>query len=370
MFRLPIVRLTVVALYMSTWSGATLAEEKAPKSSLFPLNDGTSAEEGGEPEFEPIVIETDEKTDLTATPVVTPIPNPTVTPKVAPPAPRTRPPAAVPMVVKPPVAPQTQPPAVAEKPRKPVRNERPTPEAKEEPFVPNNLTPEEIKQGFVLLFDGRSLDGWSNSGNWVLDGDALFRETDGGGLTYNGQGLANDFELRFEWRVPRGGNSGILYRPGHYEYQVLDDRRHPEGRNPRTSAGSLFACMAPSKNVTRPAGQWNSGRIVCKGNVIQHWLNGEKVVDFDYSEEKWRPNVRRLLLRGTMLAARGTKVHLQDHGDSVWYRSLRYRELLREDDIDHRTVTPARIPANVLEEEFDELQKLHDRRQEGRRPNH
>ena len=88
--------------------------------------------------------------------------------------------------------------------------------------------------------------------------------------------------------------------------------------NPRTSAASLYFCMAPSHDATKPPMQWNTGRVVCKGTVIQHWLNGKKVIDFDYKDEQFAFNVDLLKKRGGDLAARGANLSLQDHGDPVW----------------------------------------------------
>ena len=146
---------------------------------------------------------------------------------------------------------------------------------------PNQLTLGEKKAGFKLLFDGKTLNGWQHSGNWVVKDDAITRTDRGGSLTYKTSKVPDDFELRFQWRVAQGSNSGVYYRPGQYEYQILDNKVHVDGKNPRTSAASLYFCMAPSDDATRPVGQWNQGRVICKGSVIQHWLNGKIVISFD-----------------------------------------------------------------------------------------
>ena len=101
----------------------------------------------------------------------------------------------------------------------------------------------------------------------------------------------------------------------------------------------------------KPVGQWNEGRIVCQGTVIQHWLNGTKVIDFDYTDPRWEFNVTMLKKRGGDLAARGAHLSLQDHGDPVWYRRIRLRKLSDSDDIGHSDVKPAEIPADVLKKE-------------------
>jgi hypothetical protein len=189
------------------------------------------------------------------------------------------------------------------------------------------LSSEEKQAGFKLLFNGKDFDGWEGGKNWVVKDGALERVSGGGGLTYKKEKVPDDFELRFEWKVGEGSNSGVYYRPGQYEYQILDNKKHPDGKDPRTSAASLYFCAAPAKDLTKPAGHWNEGRIVCRGSVIEHWLNGSKVVDFDYSKPENQEAVERLKKRGGDVHARGAYLHLQDHGDPVWYRNLRWRKI-------------------------------------------
>ncbi len=227
---------------------------------------------------------------------------------------------------------------------------------------PNALTDEERQAGFELLFNGRDLEGWQHKGNWTVEDGAITRTGRGGSLTYRVKKVPDDFELRFQWKVAEGSNSGVYYRPGQYEYQILDNRKHKDGRNPRTSAASLYFCMAPSKDATRPAGQWNTGRIVCKGTVIQHWLNGGKVIGFDYADAKWAANVEMLRQRGADLKARGGSLSLQDHGDPVWYRGIKLRTLGPDATLDRTPVAPQEIPADVLAAERAKLEAILKRR--------
>jgi hypothetical protein len=232
---------------------------------------------------------------------------------------------------------------------------------------PNALTEDEKKAGFELLFDGKGLDGWQQKGNWVVQDGVIFRAERGGGLTYIVKEIPDDFELRFQWKVADGSNSGVYYRPGQYEYQILDNKVHRDGRNPRTSAASLYFCIAPSKDATKPVGQWNCGRIICKGTVVQHWLNGEKVIDLDYSDSKYAADVERLRIRGADLAARGRHLLLQDHGDPVWYRGFKLRELGEEDVLDRTPVEPQAIPDAALKYEQEILDKIQKRRVKGKK---
>ena len=221
--------------------------------------------------------------------------------------------------------------------------------------------------GFVPLSQGDHLTNWKHSGNWKIKSGVIARQGKGGSLVYIGKKIPDDFELRFEWKVNEGSNSGVYYRPTQYEYQILDNEAHPDGRNPRTSAASLYFCVQPSKDMTKPAGEWNTGRIVCKGTIIQHWLNGEKVIHVDYKDPKWAANVDMLRQRGGNLDARGANLSLQDHGDPVWYQNIRLKELKETDVVDMAEVSPAVIPASVLEAEKKKLAGIIKRREDAKK---
>ncbi len=158
-------------------------------------------------------------------------------------------------------------------------------------------------------------------------GDLVTRETYG------------SFEFRFEWKVSPGANSGVMYHVGEEfgasyesgpEYQVVDDAKHPDGKNPKTSAGSLYALIAcnASKSV-QPAGEWNKGRIVVRGNHVEHWLNGMRVVEYDLGSPSLAALVADSKFKAWKSYANQPTGHLclQDHGDEVWYRQLRVRRI-------------------------------------------
>jgi hypothetical protein len=186
------------------------------------------------------------------------------------------------------------------------------------------LAPE---SAFTSLTDGESFRGWNQAGNWIIEDRAFVRARPGGPLVYERLPVPDDFELRFEWKVTKGCNSGLYYRPGQVEYQVLDDANSPYGENPRQSAGSLFFCMAPNRRAAKAYGNWNRGRILCKGTVIEHWLNEARVVSFDYTDPRWANEIDLLRIRGGDLAARGGNFWLQDHGQEVAFRNLRLRSI-------------------------------------------
>lgn len=211
---------------------------------------------------------------------------------------------------------------------------------------------------FESLFDGESFAGWEQKGNWAIQDGAFHRKDKGGDLTWKGKLVPDDFELRFEWKVSKGCNSGVYYRPGQYEYQVLDNVGSPYGENPRQVAASLFFCMAPSKDATRPLGEWNEGRIVCKGTIIQHWLNGEAVVCFDYTDPKWAKEIKLLRIRGANLAARGAFLRLQDHGQDVWFRNLRLRAIPAGEKLTRFPFTPMPVSPAALEKENERVRQM------------
>ena len=120
--------------------------------------------------------------------------------------------------------------------------------------------------------------------------------------------------------------------------------------------------MAPSYDATRPVGEWNEGRIVGKGSIIQHWLNGQKVIDFDYNDPNWAAEVEMLKQRGGDVTARGANLSLQDHGDPVWYRNIRLREIPADEAIEHSDVEPETIPDATLQAEREKLNKILENR--------
>lgn len=206
----------------------------------------------------------------------------------------------------------------------------------------NTLSDAERRAGWTLLFDGRSLADWRGydrddlPDGWAVDDGALARVGPGGDIITRAQYA--DFELVLEWKVGPGGNSGIFYRaeegrPLIYhsapEMQVLDDAGHVDGRDPLTSAGANYALHAAPRGVVRPAGEWNAVRIVVDGNHVEHWLNGVRVVEYDLGSADWAERVASSKFAewpGYGRARRG-HIGLQDHGDPVWFRSIKVREL-------------------------------------------
>jgi hypothetical protein len=198
--------------------------------------------------------------------------------------------------------------------------------------------------GWHLLFDGRTTDGWRGyrqrtmPGGWrVIDG-ALTRVAGAGDIVTREQ--FGDFELALEWKVAPGGNSGIFYRVAEGpeletvwqsgpEFQVLDDAGHRDGARPETSAGACYGLYPVPRGVVRPAREWNDSRILVAGTHVEHWLNGVKVVDYELGSADWEARVRGSKFASLARYGRERRGHiaLQDHGDWVAYRNIRLRAI-------------------------------------------
>ncbi len=251
----------------------------------------------------------------------------------------------------------------------------------------NTLTPDEQKAGWILLFDGKSFEGWVDPNlkrppahAWaVIDGclktvpHATTRED------LMSRSKFRDFEMSFEWKVASGANSGVKYRiqdvilmdhdkmrkgvpfeqqvefeyqnrpskreaagPGGYEeypvafeYQVIDSAHHPDAlRGAKYRAGALYSMSPVTQIADRPAGEWNTSRLKVEGKHVEHWLNGVKVVDTrldapevrESIEKRWKsaPGVLKLFLEQPVAES---PVALQHHEDEAWFRNIKIRPL-------------------------------------------
>ena len=244
----------------------------------------------------------------------------------------------------------------------------------------NTLTPEEKSAGWILLFDGKSMKGWVDPAKhnppgdgWTIEDGCLkskgkprYRED-----LFTTQSFT-DFELVFDWRISPGGNSGIKYRiqdhffvlpakPNEafaarvqrsveqplcrpaggedyvvgFEYQLTDDIGNTDAKSDgRHISGALYDMVPPGANVGRPVGEFNHSRIVLRGNHVEHWLNGTKVVDSSLDspvamaaiEKRWgkTPSVRDMLAKQPK---KDCPISLQNHGDEAWFRDIKIRKL-------------------------------------------
>jgi hypothetical protein len=147
-----------------------------------------------------------------------------------------------------------------------------------------------------------------------------------------------DFELSLEWKIAQNGNSGIFYRGSEDdeaiywsapEMQVLDDAGHPDGRSRLTAAGSDYGLYPAPAGVVRPAGQWNQVRLVVRGQHVEHWLNGVKVVNYELGSPDWEAKVRASKFAPHAHYGRNREgyIGLQEHDSWVAYRNITIRTL-------------------------------------------
>jgi hypothetical protein len=251
----------------------------------------------------------------------------------------------------------------------------------------NTLTAQEKAQGWKLLFDGKSFAGWVDptkksppSDAWSVS-DGTLKTTPHSRMREDllSAEKFRDFELVFDWKVSPKGNSGVKYRiqdsvfldldklpkgvpfeqqveyaygkkftreglaPGGryeeytvgFEYQVIDDAGHLDAlRGGKYQAGALYAMFPASKAAAKPAGEWNTARLLVRGKHVEHWLNGEKVVDTTLDspevraavESRWKkaPSIERLLKEQPVAES---PIVLQHHVDEVWFRNIKIRRI-------------------------------------------
>jgi hypothetical protein len=218
---------------------------------------------------------------------------------------------------------------------------------------PNTLTAQERKEGWKLLFDGKTLNGWRGAyldslparGWEIRDGMLIVQASGGGEAAFGGDIVTIDeyasFELLVDFRLTEGANSGIKYfvteqqpkTPGSakgLEYQILDDVKHPDaklGINGNRTLASLYDILPAKDRKVHPLGEWNHAGIIVRGKQVEHWLNGVKVLSYErggktFLEHKASSKFKDL--KGFGEAAQG-HILLQDHGNQVFYQNIKIR---------------------------------------------
>ena len=202
-------------------------------------------------------------------------------------------------------------------------------------------------QEWTVLFDGKSTDqlrGYKMEGfpdkGWKVEAGALKTMVGGTAVDLITKDKFQNFEFEVEWKTSPGGNSGIIYNvlegPSQTyetgpEMQVLDDEEHPDGKTPKTTAGALYALIAPSANKKlKPVGDWNQARLVIKNKHVEHWLNGVKIVEYEWGSDELKALIAKSKFKDMPFFAKsneGGHVALQYHGQEVWYRNLKIRKL-------------------------------------------
>lgn len=199
------------------------------------------------------------------------------------------------------------------------------------------------KAGWRLLFDGKSTAGWrgyktdSVPAAWQVVGGVLTKAVATGDIMTQDQ--FDDFELRFDWQIAAGGNSGVFYRGTNEfdhiywtgpEYQLLDDAAAPDGRNRLTSAGSAYGLYPAPAGIVKSAGEWNSARIVVRGHHVEHWMNGRKLLEYELLSPDWEAKVAASKFSAWPKYGRVPKGYIGiqgDHDGALSLRNIQIREL-------------------------------------------
>jgi len=213
----------------------------------------------------------------------------------------------------------------------------------------NVLTDSEIADGWELLFDGKDINAnWRGykmenaPTKWLVEDGTIFFNPNASGT--NGDIISreqySEFEFSLEWKVAAASNSGIFYHAvegDEYEFpyetapemQVVDNDRHADGQIIEHQAGDLYDLMSSSVKNVRPVGDWNKVRIVVKGNMVQHWQNGEKIIETTMWDDNWASLIADSKFATWPGFGKSSIGHfaLQDHGDPVWFRNLKVKKL-------------------------------------------
>lgn len=212
----------------------------------------------------------------------------------------------------------------------------------------NGLTSEDIEQGWVLLFDGKTTKGWHTYNRpgivdprWsVQDGELVLAPAPSGvisGADLETEQSFSDFELSLEWKISAGGNSGIMYRvegkgrshpwEAGPEYQLIDNKAAEDP--PIHQAGSVWDLYAPARDVTRQVGEFNKTRIIVKDNLVEHWLNEVRILSYQLGSQDFEERRAKSVYRefSTFGSLREGTIVLQDEGRLMRFRNVRIRPL-------------------------------------------
>ncbi len=203
------------------------------------------------------------------------------------------------------------------------------------------------KGKWVSLFDGKSTKGWhtwntTEVKGWSVENGLLTTKGKSGDLLTDKE--YESYILEFEFRVAPKGNSGLIYKviedpsdkslfapyASGPEFQIIDDVNYPEKIQDKQKTGANYDVNPPKDlTATKPAGEWNKGKLVINKDHIEHWINGKKVVEYEYGSDIWKNDVAGSKFAKWPYAkahAKG-KIALQDHGDQIWFRTIRIKEL-------------------------------------------
>lgn len=212
----------------------------------------------------------------------------------------------------------------------------------------NKLSPKEISEGYQLLFDGKTLNGWRGFKNqsiasWSVKNGVIHCRSGAenyGAITADLSTTKEyeNFHLSLDWKISSKGNSGILYlvtEDGQYsyesgpEYQIIDDLNFPEKLEDWQHTAANYAMNPAPEAKPNPVGEWNHTHIVKKGNHVEHWLNGKKVVEYELHSAAWNKNREVGKWKDYPLYGNSDKGYItfQDHGSEVWFKNIKIKVL-------------------------------------------
>ncbi|MDR1667058.1 MAG: DUF1080 domain-containing protein [Bacteroidales bacterium] len=226
-----------------------------------------------------------------------------------------------------------------------------TPPVKQVNVIPNTLTEQEKAEGWALLFDGTTTNGWRKAGQesfpekgWFVN-DGVLEVMSGNEKGTGGDIVTveqfDNFDLTFDFKLTEGANSGVKYyvtenqyAPGTLglEYQLLDDAKHPDaqmGNDKSRTLSSLYDLLPAGSKRFNGIGQWNTGRVLADRNHVEHWLNGFKVLEYERGGEAYRKAVTKSKFSQMKNFGEATQGHilLQDHQDHVYFRNIKIKKL-------------------------------------------
>ncbi|HET8633005.1 MAG TPA: DUF1080 domain-containing protein [Gemmatimonadales bacterium] len=220
---------------------------------------------------------------------------------------------------------------------------KPAPETVAEAAGPNTLTQAQRDSGWTLLFDGKSLDQWRGYQNdsapvgWRVDSGAIIKDSSAEDIITRDS--FGNFDLMIDWQLTQGGNAGIFYRGTEEydhiywsapEYQLLDDANAPDGASRLTSAGAAYALYPSPAGHLNPLGQWNTARIIVRGDSVEHWLNGTLLLGYRLGSDDWAGKVKASKFGDWPnygKAASGVIGVQGDHNGRLMLRNVKIRKL-------------------------------------------
>jgi hypothetical protein len=210
----------------------------------------------------------------------------------------------------------------------------------------NTLTDKEKAEGWELLFDGKTLNGWRNYGKPDISGWKVINgemHNSGVGSDHGGDIVSekeyDSFELYLEWKIASQSNSGVFYHVNEEaedaiyktgpEYQLLDDIGWPQKLDPSQYTGANYGMNTPANAKVKPLDQFNETRIIVDGDRVEHWLNGKKVVEYTLWNDKWKNNKANCKWKNHANYGMFKKGHigLQDHGGLTIFRNIKIRKI-------------------------------------------